>query len=263
MFLSCFSPARVKPYRDHNRGTVSFALLTAALLLVTTVLTTTGCGGGGSNQGGGGDNRSNAQSSSDPYGVRVMHAAIDAAPVDLISSLNPQSPLIVQEFFANRKDSSGYRSLPQEGEQTLTLTKHGASSESIASFNISAESSARYSILLYGDLQNFGLKTKLIRDELPAEGEATPYLRVINGVSGAAKINVASSSITPLELTTGQASSYLALNSLGEITITARRSSDGTSLGDATFKAEAGAAYTVLFAGEVGFYTKVLVYRDR
>jgi hypothetical protein len=241
----------VKIDRSSKKGCGYIFTFTAALLLMTA-----GCGGGGSTT------TSRAQSSSDPYGVRVLHAAVDAAPVDLISSLKPQGQLVSQAFFAENHTDSGYRSLPQ-GEQTLSLTKHRSLSEAIASFNISSSSTDRYSILLYGSLQNFGLKAKLIKDELPADGNTTPHLRLVNGVSGAGGINVVSPDIGLIGLTTGQESEYLALKGPSEVSINARRSSDGAGLGSANFKAESGAVYTVLFAGEAGFYTKVLVYRDR
>jgi len=212
------------------------------------------CGGGGSGGGSTGESGSGNDSS---YGVRVLHSSVDAAPVDLTSSSNSEA-LVSQQFFAGDK---GYRALPDK-PQILSLTTTLNPAQVIATFSVTANSKSRYSILLFGDLQNLGLRTRLIEDKVP-DDISDSAIRVVNGVAGAAALQVSISSAASLQLLGyGQNSEYISVPT-GEVQIAARRSADGSSAGSLIVNAEAGRAYTVLFAGEAGFYTKAVLFTDR
>lgn len=206
------------------------------------------CGGGG---GGGGDSEGGSE-----YGVRVLHGAIDAAPVDVISSA--RSGLVVsQAVFAGSK---GYGSLPS-GAQSLTLTRTLSPSQVVASFDATVESQDRYSLLLYGDSQTFGLRTRLIKDDVPSDVSGAS-IRVVNGATGASSVIVAFSGGAGTEVEFGQNSQYLSISS-GTITVRSTRRSDGAVVTSANVSLEEGAAYTYLIAGQVGYYTKGVLFRDR
>ena len=205
----------------------------------------TACGGGGGGGGGGSDSS---------HGVRVLHAAVDAAPVDVVSG---GATVLSQQFFAGDK---GYRAL-SGGPQVLSLTRTLDPADILATFSVDVTSAGRYSILLYGDLQNLGLRTRLIEDAVP-EDITGALVRVVNGVAGAATLTV---SVSPGEATQvgfGQNSDYL-ITQAGEVRVDARRTVDGSRAGSVVLSAEEGRAYTVLFAGEVGFYTKAVAFSDK
>lgn len=221
-------------------------------LMVATVLafTFTACGGGG---GGGGSGDGGSDSAD---GVRVLHGSIDAAPVDVISS-TASSAVVSQATFAGAK---GYRSL-RSGDQVLSLTRALNSGDVLASFNASIEKGGRYSILLYGDGDTFGLRTRLIIDEVPND-IAGAAVRVVNGVTGAAAISVSISGGGSEQVGFGQNSGYIQ-TSAGEVTITTSRAADGQRVSSVTRVLQSGRAYTVLVAGEVGYYVKSVLFTDK
>ncbi|MEY4700267.1 MAG: hypothetical protein RL326_454 [Pseudomonadota bacterium] len=221
-------------------------------LMVATVLafTFTACGGGG---GGGGSGDGGSDSAD---GVRVLHGSIDAAPVDVISS-TASSAVVSQATFAGAK---GYRSL-RSGDQVLSLTRALNSGDVLASFNASIEKGGRYSILLYGDGDTFGLRSRLIIDEVPND-IAGAAVRVVNGVTGAAAISVSISGGGSEQVGFGQNSGYIQ-TSAGEVTITTSRAADGQRVSSVTRVLQSGRAYTVLVAGEVGYYVKSVLFTDK
>lgn len=153
----------------------------------------------------------------------------------------------------------GYKSLRQ-GSQTLLLTKAFNTSQVVTSFTVDYAQGARYSILLYGDHGAFGVRTALISDEVPASFEGS-LLRVVDGMTGAAALSVTATGAEQFSVAFGEASDYVAVPS-GSVTVNALRTSDLRSAGTAVIAAESGKAYTVLIAGELGYYTKAVVFTD-
>lgn len=220
-----------------------------AITLVT-ALAATACGGGG---GGGGSGDGGSDSAD---GVRVLHGSIDAAPVDVVSSVS-SSAVVSQAVFAGSK---GYRSL-RSGAQVLSLTRALNPGDVIASFNESITKGGRYSILLYGDGETFGLRTRLIVDEVPASISGVA-VRVVNGVTGAATLAVSISGGGSESVGFGQNSQYIE-TSAGAVTISTARAADGRAVSSLTRTLEAGHAYTVLVAGEIGYYVKSVLFTDK
>ena len=206
--------------------------------------------------GGGGGSSSSSDGSSDAYGVRVLHAAIDGSPVDVRSSLRAD-PVLLQAVFAGTK---GYRSIPS-GEQTLALTRPFSSSDAIASFNTSVGSGDRYSILLYGDNLTFGLRARLISDDVPAS-IAGSAVRVVNGVTGASSLVVAVGSGQVTQVGFGENSEYIQTAS-GSVHISASRSADGSVVVSTNRTLEEGRAYTILIAGQIGYYVRSNMFVDK
>ncbi len=220
------------------------------VIAVVVAVSSSACGGGGGG-GGSGDGGSN---SSD--GVRVLHGSIDVAPVDVISSAG-SGAVVSQAVFAGSK---GYRSLGS-GEQILSLTRSLNSGDVIASFNESIAKGGRYSILLYGDEETFGVRTRFIVDEIPASISGAA-VRVVNGVTGAASLTVSVSGVAPQRVGFGQNSEYIE-TSAGEVTISTSRAADGQRVSSISRTLQAGRAYTVLVAGEIGYYVKSVLYTDK
>jgi hypothetical protein len=237
-------------------NTFKFRDLLISIIFIFAALTVCGCGGGAGGAGGNGSGGSNIDGGNDSqHGVRVFNAAVDAAPVDVISSIS-SSAVLTQQFFAGNK---GYRSL-SSGMQVLSLTRTLNPADVLASFSVDAASVSRYSILLYGDLQNLGLQTRIIEESLPT-GFSGALIRVINGVAGAAALNTTISPGDPILVGFGQDSEYVA-TAPGEVRVSAQRSADGLNCGSIVVNAQEGSAYTVLFAGEAGFYTKAVLFGE-
>jgi hypothetical protein len=212
-------------------------------------LLVSGCGGGGGGGGGGGSDDASSQS-----GVRVLHAAIDGSPMDVISSA-ASDKIVDRAVFAGTK---GYRELPG-GAQAISLTRTSTPSRVVGSFDVVGGGDKAYSIFLYGSNQETGLKTKLLSDDVPdmADGAA---VRVVNGALGVSVLNVSVGGASA-SVGFGDASEYL-LVSAGGSTLNARTSGGG-SLGSYSFVAESGKAYTLLVAGEVGYYVTTRQFTDR
>ena len=207
------------------------------------------CGGGGGGGGGG------SPEGDSPYGVRVLHAAIDGAPVDISSSAS-SSPLLSQQVFAGEK---GYRSLP-DGSQTLSLTRSRNPSAVLSTFAVDATSEDRYTVLLYGDVVTFGLRSRLLKDEVPTT-RGSSWVRVINGVTQAADVTVTVGASAAQSIPFGGDTGYIAAGP-GPINVSASRTTDGYPLQSGAITVEAGKAYTLLLAGEIGYYVKGVLFTD-
>jgi hypothetical protein len=187
--------------------------------------------------------------------VRVLHAAIDGAPVDITSSAST-SPLLSQQVFAGTK---GYRSMPG-GAQTLSLIRTRTPSAVIANFPIEGSSNARYTILLYGDNATFGLRTRLLNDEIP-EANGSALLRVVNGVTQAADVTVSVGAAPAQTVPFGGDTGYVSTSG-GAVNVSAVRATDGSPIQSGPITLEAGKAYTLLLAGEIGYYAKSVLFTD-
>jgi hypothetical protein len=222
----------------------------SSTLVLSFVLTACGGGGGGgsSSGGGGGDSSS---------GVRVLHAAIDALPVDVLSSAQSSS-VTAKVYFADKK---GYRRL-SSGSQSLSLVSALNTSDVVASFDVTSSGDDAYSILLYGSLNGSGLKAKLLEDAAPEEFSGA-LVRFVHGVTAASAITVnATGSEGPQQVSLGAVSDYMAV-APGSVRLTASRAADSQRLVSITETLDEGGAYTVLVAGEAGYYTKGVLFRDR
>gem|GEM_PF-1318899 len=215
------------------------------LLSVVMVLSSCGGGGGGSSDGAG---------SSD--GIRVLHAAIDAPPVDLLSSARTES-MISQVRFA---DTKGYRPASKSA-QTLSLTKAFSPSSVIGRADATISSGGRYSLLLYGDVQTFGLKTRFIEDQVPQEISGAA-IKIVHGVTGAAAINVSVGPAGGRTVPFGEYSEYISVPA-GEIIVSSTRASDGRGVSSVKVLLAAGKAYTMLLAGQLDYYVKPVLFLDK
>lgn len=221
--------------------------LLASWALLLLVAGAGACGGGGGGGGGG--------SSSGGTGVRVLPAAIDAVPVDVISSA--ESAVVVQQ--ARFTSVSAYRSL-RSGPQILSLTKAFNTDQVVESFSVDYVSGERYSILLYGDHGTYGIRAALIKDSIPAEIEGAA-VRVVNGAMGSSALVATVGAASAGAIKFGEAGEYVAVPS-GSVTVSTVRAADGQPASSNVLAVENGRAYTVLVAGEIGYYSKGVVYTD-
>ena len=216
--------------------------------LIVLMLGFSACGGGGGGSAEGGDDDGSSSSS----GVRVLHAAIDGSPMDVLSS-GSASVVVDGAVFAG---TNGYKELPG-GSQIISLTRTSTPSRVIGSFDVMGGGS--YSILLYGSNQTTGLEAALLTDTVPDLGEGA-LVRVVHGSLGVSQLSVSVGGAST-SVAFGKASEYLNVP-VGSTTMTARGTDSG-SIGSLSFTAETGRAYTLLVAGEVGYYVTTRLFTDR
>jgi hypothetical protein len=130
----------------------------------------------------------------------------------------------------------------------------------IDTVSVEASSGDRYTILLYGDNASFGLRTKVMKDEIPEAG-GNALLRVVNGVTQAADVTVSIGSSPAQTITFGGNTDYVATPG-GAVNVSAVRATDGSPVQSGPITLEAGKAYTLLLAGEVGYYVKSTLFVD-
>lgn len=234
---------------NHSFGISPVGVFLVASLV--TLSTLTGCGSGG----GGGGEGSNSGSST---GVRVLHAAIDAAPVD-VSTVGGTKSISEGNRFAV---SNPYHEAPK-GEQVLTILRAKTAASVITTIPASITSDSKLSVLFYGDSSK-GLQRRLLSDQFP-ESFTGSLIRVVHGANGAAAVRVAISSSggASASATTafGEATEYLSIPA-GVATITSSRVADNRAVNSVSIPVEEGRAYTLLLAGEINYYVKGVVYSD-
>ena len=207
------------------------------------ILLLVSCGGGG----GGGGSSNDAKLS----GARILHGVIEAAPVDLVSSLQG----VVQT--AKFGESAGYAEF-QSGTHVLNLFRTKDISSSISTREVTNNKNQKHTVLFYGDRADFGLRSTLISEEFPEVPDGSSFVRVIHAAVGAGSLEIVLSSATIIA-GFGSASTY-ATATPGPLTLNIRRASDKTLVDSVTFTAEQGKAYSIFVAGEVGYLvvTKIL-----
>lgn len=225
------------------------ALIFALSISVSAGLTA--CGGGG---GGGSSTSGTGRSAS--TGIRILHAAIDASPVDIYTS-NSVTAIQTGRFALD----SVYAGL-KTGEQILTLTKAKDPTQSIAALPVTVEKSQHYSLLLYGNNESLGLSTNLYLDAPGKPSKGSALLRIVHGLVGAAGItSVVDAAEVSSSLPFGSASDYVEV-AAGDHNIFVRRASDSTLVSSGVQSLASGGAYTLLVTGEVGFRVFARLYAD-
>lgn len=210
------------------------------------------CGGGG-----GGSESSGGSKESAATGVRILHAVIDTAPVEISSSLNP-GEVVTGGFFAEK---TLYGELSQ-AEQILSVAMRTVPTEVYDTAAITVEKNKHYSLLFFGNQATIGLRSAVINDEpgdIPAGSAA---VKVVHGLVGASQLNMSFSDGQNANGTAfGSASEYVFVPA-GLKTIIVKRASDGLVVGNFTVELASGAAYSVLMAGEIDFFVAARLLED-
>jgi hypothetical protein len=222
------------------RGTV-YALAVSTLLLLV------GCGGGDGSGSSGGS----------PNGVRVLHAAIDAAPVDV--RLEGRASPLSQ---GNRFGVANYYQAAPSGAQSLVLVR-SASNDVVSVGQAAVAPESKISVLVF-DGAGGGLQSTVLYDQFPRTFQGA-LVRVVHGISGVTTVRVVATSGNGVSVVgsapLGGASEYLAV-APGLVTLNSMRGADSRQVNSAVVPVEEGRAYTVLLAGELGYYVKSVLYSD-
>lgn len=212
--------------------------ISSVLLAITFSLCS--CGGGG---GGGGG-------SSSTTGVRVLHAAIEATPIDLNTDSQPVSQTV-------RYGEAGDYLPLGEGQHLLQLGESKGGAGTLYSKSITNPGDQKFTLLFYGDRGDIGLRTALIEEPRPIIAEGTGIVRVIHGAVGASSVSLVIGSGQSTALF-GGVSTYVDL-APAVYPYTVRRTTDRAVLAQGTIAVGAGEAYSIFVAGEQGYLVSTAV----
>lgn len=207
------------------------------------------CGGGG-----GGESEGSKVDSSAQTGVRLLHAAIDLPPVTVSSTAKETASSQVR--FNER---SLYTGLPL-GEQNLTVRPMGAEGVESFSFPVQVSPRKRFSVLVFGTRETFGVQASLFEDSLPDIPEGSAAVRVLHGLSGASALRGSVGGVG-FETDFGGATEYLIVPA-GDIAVNASRSADGRVAVSGVRSVANRKAYTLIVSGELGYLALTNLLED-
>ena len=220
-------------------------ILVIALLLAA-------CAGGGGSSGG---SSSDGSGSNAKYGVRLLNASLDLAPLGMQSGANPA--LYGKAAFAR---PSYYEALP-EGDQVVSVVKANAVGSVVLQQPVTVSKERKIDLLVYGDRGELGIHAGVISSERPELSGAEAGVRFIHALNGAASLGVAFGAGASFNLEYGTASEYQVVPA-GSVTYSATRSVDGRLVASSSVELQSGRFYTVLLCGEVGYFEVHPLYTD-
>lgn len=213
-----------------------------------------GCGGGGSDSGGSssGGNLGNAST-----GVRILHASIDTAPLDLYLPATVEG--VARTFqFAN---AIGYTKA-SNGAQTVTVTEAQNPNGVLVNYSVEVAKSSLFSILVYGEEGEGSRSTTLIQDSIPELSNTEAAIKIVHGSFGAAAISLQLGGVEVAQATYGSGSDYK-VTTAGAVAVSVNRVVDSKNLFSGTLTLEPKRAYTLLLAGDINDFSKAVLYLDR
>ena len=136
--------------------------------------------------GGGGDSGNNTSKNA-RRGVRVLHASVEAPPVEAFSSITPETAALRAEFAG----SAFYQPL-DNADQTLQIATAHRPNDIRFTVPIAKDELGRKTILLYGDLETFGLRhAEFLDGESPELTNNEIAIRVVDGATFASSVTIA------------------------------------------------------------------------
>lgn len=229
------------------------------ILIIVLIATLTACSGGG----GGGGGSSNSSSRNAKYGLRVLHAALDAAPLNVYSSLKPGQSLATVRFGLD----SFYLGLPT-GDQILSLFKGDNASAELLTQAVSINKDLKQTLLYYGNNAGLGIHSALLTDQVPMLEQGLSALRFIHACAGAQSLrfgvnDTVSAAFNELgaDLQYGSASQYFNITS-GILQLRAFRQADSKEIVSSAKALESGKAYTIVIMGQVDYLVLAQDYLD-
>lgn len=218
------------------------------------------CGGGG---GSGGSSSGSASKSvlegdtrNSNTGIRLLHGALDATPVNLISDQHA-FPLTTSRFSL----PAGFIGVSRK-PQTITVVPTKNLSPILFQQQFSLANNEHTTVLLYGNNESLGLRFSVIRDNRPAEAGSSAAIRVIHATNAALTLKGTIDG-APLadSVPFGGASDYM-LVPAGSHTITVSRSADSLRLFTRSTELQQGKSYSVFVTGEAGYHVTGRILED-
>ena len=211
-------------------------------VLLSLSLTLSACGGGG----GGGSARVRT-------GVRVLHAAPEVSPVDLIQGTGTGAAVLQTARFS---DPSPYLPLsPGQTDFSVTISKRPG--DLLGQFSFNVVKGEKRSLLVVGGTESLPLEVReiLTTDIEPEANQAA--ISLIHGAIGAAAVRLLiDGQDSGVEVAYGQGSAPFLIPS-GQHSFSVRRAADSTTIGNYSLLVESKSQYTLLVAGEVDYFTSL------
>jgi len=235
-----------------QKGQSRFQLLVFYLFL----LLLSACSGG---SGGGGDDASgNARE-----GVRILHASIELAPLDVYSSISPQDPdsgaIAPTQRASFMQDVFFAPALRDEQVFSITTAKRPDN----VSFTVPVDQDqlGRLTVVVFGDISTFGVRNTSFFEPEVEIPEGTVGIRVIHGVTRAQDIEASFNGQSVDAVTFGGVGEYIFIEP-GDIEYLIRRKVDQRVIASGVYSLEEDKAYTFLVGGEVEYFVSVRPYLD-
>lgn len=234
-------------------------LLVQILPVVFCISILSSCGGG---SGGGSSSGSSSKSvlegdtRNSNTGIRLLHGALDATPVDLISD-QQTIPLTTSRFSL----PAGFIGISR-ATQTISVVPTKKLSPILFQQQFSLASNEHTTVLLYGNNQSLGLRFTVIPDSRPAEVGSAAAIRIIHATNAALTLNgtIDGASLAD-SVPFGGASAYVLIPA-GAHTITVSRSADSLRLFTRSTELQQGRSYSVFVTGEAGFHVTGRILED-
>ena len=216
----------------------------AALVLGAVSL---GCGGGG----GGGE----SSSALPKTGLRVLHGAIAAAPVELWSAdANPQ--VVASGTFALAADYAGLA----KGAHLFTLREANNAAGPSIPYELTIVDQQRQTLLVYGGNGFPNTKQSVLEGYTGNLDPSQAAVRVVDALEGVAGLDALMAG-NNLEASYGSASAYTIV-SAGTVDLVVAEDGTGATIASRSFTVEGGKAYSVLVTGEWGYLVLATLYQD-
>ena len=207
-----------------------------------------GCSGGGGGNG---------EGSSAATGIRILHAAIDHAPLVARSSLDAETD-VQRTMFA---EAAKYGELAA-GPQIVQVMEVSRPGQALFSFDLEVKKNERRSLLVFGGpTTRDGFQARMIQDAPPAAEQGKASLRVINGADNAFQVEVRIDGNPSDYLGLGEDSAYTQLPA-GAHTVVIKRTEDDKRLAQISPVLEEGKAYTFLLAGDGDYFVSPILLED-
>ena len=194
------------------------------------------CGGGGGGS---------SSSSSSPRGLRVLHAGVELAPVDV--RLSSDLSLFMG---SNSFSQSALRTSFPEGAGSFILTRANTPNDVLGRFSLPVEPKERYSLLVFGDVGSFGTQMSFFPDG--SEEISGTALRLIHGLVGASELQLDIAGAMMLQAAFGGASEYGA-SAPGVHRIVIKRKTDGREIVSRELTLVEDTQYSFFVFGELDY----------
>ena len=207
-----------------------------------------GCGGGGGSDGESGG-------SSARTGVRIIHASLDAAPVEVTSSDVVE---VVQR--AAFSDTPLFAPL-RPGDVVLSLRTAVTGADQFYQAPHTILPLQRLSLFLHGNGTSLGFRVSAIEEIRPALLPGRGALRILHGIVGAGALDVEIGETDAGTVPFGSAGEYIQREA-GTYPITIRRSADRMTVYSTALTFDPGAIRSLVVQGEIGLLTVTRLLDD-
>jgi hypothetical protein len=210
------------------------------------------CGGGGGSSNSGSGSTQNGSTQNADQGVRIIHAALDFGPLAIFAA----SGSVAQARFADKS----YHGFLQSSLQNLVLAPSANPAAPIWSSAVEISGGTRKSVFVYGGYKTQDLGITLLEDAPAIPEKSFAYVRFVNGLVSDSSAQVQIPTLVQTSAVgLGKASAYVTVPAgIYDFVV----SSAGADVGRTNAVVKAGAAYSVVSHGAVGYLVSTSLLQD-